>query len=108
MWHVGIDVGGTFTDQFAIDNRSGKSRTTKVLTVKHDRAEGVFNALKAADIPAATIDTLVHGSTTATNALVERSYPPADWVPMVARLHRLTRLGCASWRAGSKAWRSLR
>ncbi len=68
MWHVGIDVGGTFTDLFAFDNRSGESRTSKVLTTQHDRAEGVFNALKAADIPAAAIDTLVHGSTTATKA----------------------------------------
>ena len=80
MWHVGIDVGGTFTDLFAFDNRSGESRTSKVLTIQHDRAEGVYNALRAADIPAAVIDTLVHGSTTATNALVERSYPPAAMI----------------------------
>ena len=75
MWHVGIDVGGTFTDLFAFDNETGESRTSKVLTTKHDRAEGVFNALTAADIPATAIETLVHGSTTATNALIERSYP---------------------------------
>ncbi|MFP6688267.1 MAG: hydantoinase/oxoprolinase family protein [Alphaproteobacteria bacterium] len=77
MWHVGIDVGGTFTDLFAFEKETGESRTSKVLTIQHDRAEGVFNALKAGDIPAAAIHTLVHGSTTATNALVERSYPPA-------------------------------
>ena len=80
MWHVGIDVGGTFTDLFAFDNETGESRTSKVLTTKHDRAEGVFNALTAADIPATAIETLVHGSTTATNALVERSYPPAAMI----------------------------
>ena len=80
MWHVGIDVGGTFTDLFAFDNRNGESRTSKVLTTQRDRAEGVFNALKSADIPAAAIATLVHGSTTATNALVERSYPPAAMI----------------------------
>ena len=77
MWHVGIDVGGTFTDLFAFEKETGESRTSKVLTIQHDRAEGVFNALKAGDIPAAAIHTLVHGSTTATNALVERSYPPS-------------------------------
>ena len=80
MWHVGIDVGGTFTDLFAFDNRNGESRTSKVLTTQRDRAEGVFNALKSAALPAAAIDTLVHGSTTATNALVERSYPLAAMI----------------------------
>ena len=80
MWHVGIDVGGTFTDLFAFEKETGESRTSKVLTIQHDRAEGVFNALKAGDIPAAAIHTLVHGSTTATNALVERSYPPAAMI----------------------------
>ena len=80
MWHVGIDVGGTFTDLFAFEKETGESRTSKVLTIQHDRAEGVFNALKAGEIPAAAIYTLVHGSTTATNALVERSYPPAAMI----------------------------
>ena len=80
MWHVGIDVGGTFTDLFAFEKETGESRTSKVLTIQHDRAEGVFNALKAGDIPAAAIHTLVHGSTTATNALVERSYPPVAMI----------------------------
>ena len=80
MWQVGIDVGGTFTDLFAFDGESGQSVSSKVLTVRHDRSEGVFNALKAADIRPADVEMLVHGSTTATNALVERSYPPAAMV----------------------------
>jgi N-methylhydantoinase A len=80
MWRVGIDVGGTFTDLFARDSNSGRFTTSKVLTTKHDRSEGVLNALAAADIHPSTIDHLIHGTTTATNALIERDYPPAGLV----------------------------
>ena len=80
MWHVGIDVGGTFTDLYAFDDEQGKSVSSKVLTVRHDRSEGVFNALNAANISPAEIEMLVHGSTTATNALVERKYPQAAMI----------------------------
>lgn len=80
MWHVGIDVGGTFTDLFAFDGGTGESTSSKVLTTKHDRSEGVFNALEAANIAPKEVETLVHGSTTATNALVERNYPPAAMI----------------------------
>lgn len=80
MWQVGIDVGGTFTDLYAFDDQNGQSVNSKVLTVRHDRSEGVFNALRAADIDPAEVEMLVHGSTTATNALVERKYPPAAMI----------------------------
>ena len=80
MWHVGIDVGGTFTDLYAFDDDQNKSISSKVLTVRHDRSEGVFNALKAANIAPAEIEMLVHGSTTATNALIERKYPQAAMI----------------------------
>ena len=80
MWHVGIDVGGTFTDLFALDSRTGEGISSKVLTTKHDRSEGVFNALKNANISLQEIESLVHGSTTATNALIERNYPRAAMI----------------------------
>lgn len=77
MWRVGIDVGGTFTDLFAWEEETGLSVTTKVLTTKHDRALGVLQAIGQAQLPLNRIATLIHGSTTATNALIERSFPPA-------------------------------
>lgn len=75
MWSVGIDVGGTFTDLFAYNADTAQTVTAKVLTTKHDRSEGVIKAIEQADLPFNGIDKLVHGSTTATNALVERDYP---------------------------------
>jgi N-methylhydantoinase A len=80
MWRVGIDVGGTFTDLFAWEEETEQSVTSKVLTTKHDRALGVLQVIEQAQLPVDRIATLIHGSTTATNALIERSYPPAAMV----------------------------
>jgi len=75
MWRVGIDVGGTFTDLFAWNDQSREQTTSKVLTTKHDRSVGVLEAIRHAGIPFADISYLMHGTTTATNALLERNYP---------------------------------
>jgi N-methylhydantoinase A len=80
MWRVGIDVGGTFTDLFAWNESDMSSRTAKVLTTKKNRALGVIEAIKVSGIPFAEISFLMHGTTTATNALIERNYPEAAFV----------------------------
>lgn len=71
MIRVGIDVGGTFTDLMAVDE-SGRVRVVKVPTTSGNQAEGVMAALAAAGIDLSAIDTLVHGTTTTTNAFLER------------------------------------
>lgn len=80
MWRVGIDVGGTFTDLYAVEEASGEIRTAKVLTVKHRLVEGVLRTLEQAAIQPANVRDLVHGSTTATNALIERKLPRAAMI----------------------------
>jgi N-methylhydantoinase A len=80
MWRVGIDVGGTFTDLFAWEEGSGRQCTAKVLTTKEDRALGVLNAIGEAGIEPRDISHLMHGTTTATNALITRDYPEAAMV----------------------------
>src|SRR5262245_40331829 len=67
---VGVEVGGTFTDLVTIDG--GAMRISKVASVPASPDEGVFNALSAANIRIAEITDLVHGSTVATNAVLER------------------------------------
>ncbi len=67
---VGVEVGGTFTDLIALDG--DEVRVTKVPSVPRSPEEGVFAALAAAGIPIARITDLVHGSTVATNAVLER------------------------------------
>ncbi|WP_172300163.1 hydantoinase/oxoprolinase family protein [Pseudoruegeria sp. HB172150] len=69
---VGIDVGGTFTDLVQIDQATGAVRLAKVSSTTDNQALGVLNALAAADSDLAALDLIVHGTTTTTNAVLER------------------------------------
>ncbi|MCA2380081.1 hydantoinase/oxoprolinase family protein [Agrobacterium genomosp. 3 str. RTP8] len=80
MWRVGVDVGGTFTDLFAWEEGTGAYRTAKVLTTKKNRSLGVVEAVKQSGVPFEQISYFMHGTTTATNALLERNYPDAAFI----------------------------
>ena len=67
---VGIEVGGTFTDLVAVDG--DRVEVIKVASTPGNPEIGAFNALKAAGIDPASVSDLVHGSTVATNAILER------------------------------------
>src|SRR4029077_4629135 len=69
---VGVDVGGTFTDLVLVDEASGEVQVAKVPTTVANQATGVVAALAAAGAEAAELKVIVHGTTTATNALLER------------------------------------
>ena len=70
---AGIDVGGTFTDLILIDPREGGGvRVAKVPTTTDNQAFGVVNALGNAQIDPSDIGLIVHGTTTTTNAVLER------------------------------------
>ena len=68
LW-IGVDVGGTFTDLVAIDDK-GRVDTRKVLSTPRDQSEGVIDALRALNRP--NVERFVHGTTVATNMLLER------------------------------------
>jgi N-methylhydantoinase A len=69
---AGIDVGGTFTDLVLVDDASGRVQVAKVPTTMHNQAFGVVAALQAAGADARSLDAIVHGTTTTTNAMLER------------------------------------
>src|SRR5215468_3450847 len=69
---VGIDVGGTFTDLLAVDSVSNIVKLAKVPTTIDNQAIGFMAALAAAGADPATLQAVVHGTTTTTNALLER------------------------------------
>jgi N-methylhydantoinase A len=70
---AGIDVGGTFTDLILIDGREGGGvRIAKTPTTSDNQAFGVVSALADADFPVDEIGLIVHGTTTTTNAVLER------------------------------------
>lgn len=69
---VGVDVGGTFTDLILSDPETGAVRLAKVPSTPENQAYGVLAALTAAgaDLPDTAL--IVHGTTTTTNAVLER------------------------------------
>ena len=67
---VGIEVGGTFTDLVMSDGKNIK--TAKVPSTPASPDEGAMLALKAAGLKLDEISELIHGSTVATNAVLER------------------------------------
>src|SRR5882757_7953406 len=69
---VGIDVGGTFTDLLAVDPVSNAVKLAKVPTTMDNQAVGFMAALASAGVDPATLQAVVHGTTTTTNALLER------------------------------------
>jgi N-methylhydantoinase A len=69
---VGIDVGGTFTDLLAIDSVSGTVKLAKVPTTVDNQAIGFMASLAAAGADPASLQAVIHGTTTTTNALLER------------------------------------
>jgi N-methylhydantoinase A len=79
VFRIGIDVGGTFTDLVAVDD-AGRLVLTKASTTPDDPSRGVMAGLEllaaelGQDLSAllARTERLVHGTTVATNALVER------------------------------------
>lgn len=72
---VGIDIGGTFTDAVCVDG--GAEHTVKIPTTSPDPSHGAYQALKlaiaAAGKDGSDVVSLAHGTTVATNAVIERN-----------------------------------
>lgn len=75
-WYVGVDIGGTFTDIVAIEHSTAQTRYLKVPSSRQDPASAVLAGVDAlgADegIAADQIRLVLHGTTLATNAILER------------------------------------
>jgi N-methylhydantoinase A len=81
VWHVGGDVGGTFTDLIAW-SEGHRPVLVKTPSTLDNQADGILRAIESA-IPQderAGIAELVHGTTTATNAILERRGVPTGLV----------------------------
>ena len=69
---AGIDVGGTFTDVLLYHAVTGELRLAKVFSTPGRQADGLLAGLRQFDVPIAEFDAVVHGTTVATNAVLER------------------------------------
>ena len=70
-YRVGVDVGGTFTDLIAY-GAGGVLHSAKVPSLPGEQWRGVLDALASLGVEPASIRAFVHGTTIATNALLER------------------------------------
>ena len=79
-WYIGVDVGGTFTDFFAVDVENARFVVHKTPSTPGNPAEAILAGLDALsereDIPGDAIGRLAHGTTVATNALIQRRGAP--------------------------------
>ena len=75
---IGVDTGGTFTDLVLLDRAAGTLAIHKLPTTPDDPAQGILDGIEAllreAGQGAETIDLLVHGTTLATNAILQRRH----------------------------------
>ena len=79
---AGIDVGGTFTDLLLYEAgpQGGRVRLAKILTTAANQADGVLAAIAAAGAGPAELDLVIHGTTTTTNAVLERKVAKAGLI----------------------------
>lgn len=74
-FRLGVDVGGTFTDLLLLNERTGDFWRHKTPSTPHDSSEGVMTGLDAvcakAGVTPGEIDVFLHGTTVATNAVLE-------------------------------------
>ena len=74
-YRLGIDIGGTFTDAVLVSEETGEVQTAKVPSTPKDPSIGFLNALtrilEKAELEPESIAFLVHGTTIATNSLIE-------------------------------------
>jgi N-methylhydantoinase A len=73
---LGVDVGGTFTDLALWDGARRRLTVFKLPSVPRDPAEGILTGLRRlaarAEVPASALAYVAHGTTVATNALLEK------------------------------------
>ncbi len=79
-YRVAIDTGGTNTDAFIFNEETRTSFVGKVPSTPKNPAVAITDAIKAAGLKASEIKLITHGTTVATNALIERNFPKTAMV----------------------------
>ncbi len=83
-WRIGVDTGGTFTDAILWNEADGRLLSAKILSTPDDPSRAVFGVvdrlLQADGCDPGAVAYLVHGTTVATNAVLERRLAPAAFV----------------------------
>ena len=76
-----MDVGGTFTDVFVLDEETSTANVAKVPSTPHDPMEAIMNGVaRPRSSTCADVTLFSHGTTVATNALITRRFPTVAMV----------------------------
>lgn len=73
---VAVDIGGTFTDAAVLNEETGEVTVSKSSTTPLNPVLGVIDCIRKLGIENSRISYFVHGTTVATNAVVQRKFPP--------------------------------
>ncbi len=92
-YRLGVDVGGTFTDLLVIDEATGRTFRDKVPSTPHDPSEAVVAGARklteSAGIAPGSIELFLHGTTVATNAVLEGKFARVGLVVTEGYRHML-------------------
>jgi N-methylhydantoinase A len=70
---VGVDIGGTFTDFVLVDEKTNVQVHHKVSSTPHDPALAVLKGLEDLQLAFSSFERVIHGTTVATNTIIQRS-----------------------------------
>ena len=83
-FRLGVDIGGTFTDAVLLSEASGATRIAKVPSTPSDPSRGFLDAVERiltdADVAPDAVSYLVHGTTVATNSIIEGKTPRTAFI----------------------------
>ena len=82
-YRLGVDVGGTVTDLLLFDDASGAFWRHKTPSTPKDSSQGILTGVEAvcdkAGVSPSDIEVFLHGTTVATNAVLEARAPGWGW-----------------------------
>ena len=106
-YRLGVDVGGTFTDLLLIDEATGQTFRDKVPSTPSDPSQAVINGARGLcerqNIAPGDIDLFLHGTTVATNAVLEKKIAKVGLVVTEGHRH-LMQIARSLVPGGLAAW----
>src|SRR4051795_9631657 len=104
---LGVDVGGTFTDVLLVEEGSGSKWRAKTASTPTDQAVGVLNGIgqvcAAAGIELSEVAQVLHGTTVATNAILEGKGATVGLVT-TKRFRQVLQIACSYGPGGLAGW----
>ncbi|MDO5032134.1 hydantoinase/oxoprolinase family protein [Corynebacterium sp.] len=79
-FRVAVDVGGTFTDVAIVNTQTNELKVAKVPSTPDDPMRAVMDGLQQGNVALNQVEVFSHGTTVATNALIQRRFPQAALV----------------------------